>query len=145
MSQPARQQPRPPAQEDWGIAVPFFAGAMVIAVVGFWPAMVWHGYTDTGGWRWDIHSTVAELVYLGVVAFIITLAWLGSRPARTAAPPKCVPPRPGPDPAVTMRLLEELDEIDGYAAEAENARTGEDLDYLNVYGRLPGRERRGPR
>lgn len=86
MSQPVRRQSRPPAQEDWGIAIPFFAGITVIALIGFWPAMVWHGYTGTGGWRWDIHSTIAEAVYAGVVAFIITLAWLGSRPARPPAP-----------------------------------------------------------
>ena len=79
MSQPVRQRPRPPAQGDWGIAIPFFAGLMVIALLGFWPAMVWHGYTDTGGWKWDIHSTVAEAVYFGVMAFIAALIVLGNR------------------------------------------------------------------
>src|SRR5512135_3106607 len=95
MSQPVRRQSRPPAQEDWGIAIPFFAGAMIIAVVGFWPAMVWHGYTDAGGWRWDIHSTIAEAVYFGVVAFIVTLVWLGNRGSRPAVPPPpTMPPAP---------------------------------------------------
>lgn len=144
MSQPVRQRPPSVAKGDCGIAVPFFAGVVAVALLGFWPAMVWHGYGGPTGndWRWDIHSTVAEAVYFGVMAFIIALVVTGRRPAsRTPAPAPAAPPEPGPDPAVTMRLLEGLDEIDGYAAEAEKARTGEELDYLNAYGRLPGRER----
>ncbi len=102
MSQPVHRPSRPPAQGDWGIAIPFFIGAMLVALVGFWPAMVWHGYTGAGGWRWDIHSTIAEAVYFGTVAFIAGLIWLGNRPARrvppsgppmTSLPPAAFPPR----------------------------------------------------
>jgi hypothetical protein len=62
-----------------GILGPGFAILCVVAVIGFWPAMVWHGYTDTGGWRWDIHSTAAELAYAGVIAFIALLYWADHR------------------------------------------------------------------
>jgi len=77
MNQPSR--PRIPGQGDWGIAIPALLIAFAVALVGFWPAMVWHGYTDTGGWKWDIHSTIAELVYFGVAGFIAVLIFLGNR------------------------------------------------------------------
>ena len=58
--------------------------------MGFWPVMVWHGEGGPTGtdWRWDIHSTVAEAVYLGVVGFVVLMAWLGNRPAGRLRPPK---------------------------------------------------------
>jgi hypothetical protein len=72
---------------DYGILGPLALIAGVVAVTGFWPAMVWHGYTDTGGWRWDIHSTVAVAAYWGVIAFAAALAAIGNRPARHAVRP----------------------------------------------------------
>jgi hypothetical protein len=63
----------------YGIIGPALLVIGVVAVLGFWPAMVWHGYTDTGGWRWDVHSTVAEAVYFGVAGFVVLMAWLGRR------------------------------------------------------------------
>ncbi len=61
-----------------------------IILTCFWPVLVWHGEGGVTGtdWRWDIHSTIAELVYLGSVSFVIFLCWLGSRPAKTAVPAK---------------------------------------------------------
>jgi hypothetical protein len=106
MNQPNRQ--RAPGQGDWGIAVPFFAGLMIVALVGFWPAMVWHGYGGPTGndWRWDIHSTIAEAVYLGVIGFIAVLVVAGNRPARTAVKPKrersWPPPKYVPPPSVAV-------------------------------------------
>lgn len=60
-----------PPKGDWGIIGPGLLIIAVVAVIGFWPAMVWHGYTDTGGWRWDIHSTIAELVYWGIILAVV--------------------------------------------------------------------------
>lgn len=106
MNQQARR--RTAGQGEWGIIVPAVLIIGAVALTGFWPAMVWHGYTDTGGWRWDIHSTAAELVYLGVIGFMAALVAIGNRPARTAVkpkrerswpPPKYVPPSPPPPPA----------------------------------------------
>src|SRR5947209_19649892 len=67
---------------DYGIIGPAFLIFFAVALVGFWPAMVWHGQTDTGGWRWDIHSTIAEAVYWGTIGFIALLCWLGNRPTQ---------------------------------------------------------------
>jgi hypothetical protein len=79
MNQPNRQ--RVPGQGDWGIAVPAVLITFAVALVGFWPAMVWHGYGGPTGndWRWDIHSTIAEAVYWGVIGFIAALIILGNR------------------------------------------------------------------
>jgi len=88
--------PRIPGQGDWGIAVPALLITFAVALVGFWPAMVWHGYTDTGGWRWDIHSTIAEAVYFGVIGFTAGLVALGNRDSRRAV--TVTPDRPPPPP-----------------------------------------------
>lgn len=85
----------PASRGDYGIIGPLILIAFAVALVGFWPVMVVHGYTDTGGWRWDIHSTIAELAYLGTIGFIITLAWLGNRPARLPRMPARTPLEPG--------------------------------------------------
>ena len=68
----------------------FFVIPFVIMIAGFWPAMVWHGEGGPTGtaWRWDIHSTIAELVYAGVAGFIVFLCWAGNRPLKTTRPPK---------------------------------------------------------
>ena len=86
MNQPARRQSRPPAQEDWGIAIPFFAGIMILFALGCWPAFFWHGYTDTGGWRWDIHSTIGCCVWWGILALSAFLYWTDHRQGRPPVP-----------------------------------------------------------
>jgi hypothetical protein len=67
--------------DTYGIMGPAFVIFLIVAVTGFWPAMVWHGYGGPSGtsWRWDIHSTIAEAVYWGCIAFVVFLCWLGSR------------------------------------------------------------------
>jgi hypothetical protein len=89
-------------QGDWGIIGPLILIFFAVALVGFWPVMVVHGTTDTGGWRWDIHSTYAELAYVGTVGFVAWMIWLGNRPALRAAPPvKAASPGPLPRPVAT--------------------------------------------
>ena len=73
-----RCTPQGDAVSRYGIIGPVLLFGGIAAVIGFWPAMVWHGYTATGGWRWDIHSTVAELAYWGVIGFVAGLIALGS-------------------------------------------------------------------
>lgn len=90
---------------DWGLIGPLLLFGGITALVGFWPAMVWHGYTDTGGWRWDIHSTVAELAYWGVLGFLAAMIALGNRPARTRAAVSAPPGRLRPPPPVTSRPI----------------------------------------
>ena len=88
----------PSLSGEWGIIVPAVLIVGAVALLGFWPVMVWHGYTDTGGWRWDIHSTVAELTYWGVIGFIALLYRADHKPDRTAAPPKPKRERAWPPP-----------------------------------------------
>ena len=63
----------------YGIIGPAILIFLAVLLAGFWPVLVVHGQTDTGGWRWDIHSTWAELAYLAGAGFVATLAWLGNR------------------------------------------------------------------
>jgi hypothetical protein len=87
---------------DFGIIGPILVALVVIVPVFFWPAMAWHGYTATGGWRWDIHSTIACLTYWCILVFLVILLGLANKP-KTAnshtrmpntldwqAPPICV-------------------------------------------------------
>jgi hypothetical protein len=101
-----RRPSRPPQRSsggDVGILIPLFLGFLVVACVGFWPAMVWHGYNDTGGWRWDIHSTVAELVYFGVIVFGAGMIWLGVKVSPKVDPaPTRLPWAPLPHPKVAQ-------------------------------------------
>ena len=60
---------------DFGIIGPGLVFLIIVVPVFFWPAMVWHGHTATGGWSWDIHSTIACLAYWGVL--ILPLVLLG--------------------------------------------------------------------
>jgi hypothetical protein len=78
----------PAGRGDYGIIGPLILIAFAVALVGFWPVMVVHGYTDTGGWRWDSHSTFAEAAYLGCVAFVALMIWLGNRPAKLPPAPR---------------------------------------------------------
>ena len=75
---------------DAGIIGPVILIFFVVALAGFWPAMVWHGYGGPTGndWRWDIRSTIAELVYFGTIGFIALMVWLGNRPAARPRPPR---------------------------------------------------------
>ena len=40
---------------------------LLFILVSCWPAIFWHGQAKTGGWRWDIHSTVACSVWWGSI------------------------------------------------------------------------------
>lgn len=114
---PARQYQRPPARStgggvaDYGVIGPAAFIIGIIAVAGFWPAMAWHGTTDTGGWRWDIHSTIGCLIWWGVIIFLLGLAVYANREVKPAGPPpqpdrwrenpayRQAPPVPVPPPA----------------------------------------------
>ena len=99
--------------DNYGIIGPLFVVYLIVVVTCFWPVLVWHGQTDTGGWRWDIHSTVAELTYVGVIAFIVLMCWFGAWSAKPPRPPKgrlrveatlqpsfsSLPPEPPPAPS----------------------------------------------
>ncbi len=127
-----------PDRDDGLVVGPWGLLALVVIFISIWPVTVWHGYGGPTGndWRWDIHSTIAEAVWLGLVAFVTVLVVIGNRPAKRL--PSARPPAPrGPDPAVTARLLRELDAAEGYAGLVEDARSGEELDYLTRNGKLP--------
>ncbi len=63
---------------DYSIIGPGFLIFCAVAVIGFWPAMAWHGYGGPTGtaWRWDIHSTVACCIWWGVtvIPFLVIVA-----------------------------------------------------------------------
>lgn len=81
-----------------GILGPLALFAGLVAVIGFWPAMAWHGYTDTGGWRWDIHSTMGCLIWWVFLAAVVILAAADHRPAKTAVAAPVTPERLAPPP-----------------------------------------------
>jgi hypothetical protein len=85
---PHRPPVRGTSRFDGGFIEYVVAAGLVIGLTGFWPVMVVHGYTDTGGWRWDIHSTIAELAYVGAVAFVALMIWLGNRPPKLSRAPR---------------------------------------------------------
>ncbi len=87
----------PPAG-GWGIIAPAVLIIGAVAVLGFWPAMVWHGTSDTGGWRWDVSSTIACAIWWTLVLGPILVAAVtgvskgrarcpGQRPAPVQVPP----------------------------------------------------------
>ena len=42
-------------------------------VILCWPWFIWHGYSSGGngwGWRWDLHSTVACVIWWGVLLLL---------------------------------------------------------------------------
>ena len=49
-----------------GIIGPGILIGFAVLLVGFWPALAWHGHTATGGWRWDIHSTIGCLIWWAI-------------------------------------------------------------------------------
>jgi len=77
-----------------GLGVLIIFGVLVL--IGFWPAMVWHGYTDTGGYRWDIHSTIACLTYWGILAALVGLGVLVSWGNKREAAKEKAAPLPPP-------------------------------------------------
>ena len=93
--------------ERYGIIGPLAVFGGIAFLIGFWPALVWHGYTDTGGWRWDIHSTIGVLAYWGVIAFLAFLVWIGNSLEKTAPPPRLpegyIPPPAAPPAAPACR------------------------------------------
>jgi hypothetical protein len=113
MSQPSR--PRVPGQGDAGILFPLLGITFAVLLVGFWPAMVWHGYGGPTGndWRWDIHSTIAEAVYFGVIGFIAALVALGNRPAKAYVAGTVTPAglRPPPASVVARPACRHLDAV----------------------------------
>ena len=151
-------RPRPGAGgtiERYGLIGPLLLWGGIIAVIGFWPAMVWHGEGGPTGtaWRWDIHSTIGCLIWWGLVIIPLAAAVLRGRyrsrhpqpPAQVAPPHPAPAPPSGPDPAVTMRLLRDLEDADAAARLAEEAQPGEELDDLRIHGKLPdGWPFRGP-
>jgi hypothetical protein len=143
-------RPRPGAWgtiERYGIIGPALLWGGIIAVAGFWPAMAWHGEGGPTGtaWRWDVHSTIGCLIWWGLVVLPLTALAVAGRRKRTPRPAVTPAPPPGPDPAVTMRLLRDLEDADAAAELAEEAQSGEELDYLRIHGKLPdGWPFRGP-
>lgn len=124
---------------DYGIIGPLALIGGIVALIGFWPAMVWHGYTDTGGWRWDIHSTIACSIWwaltLGpfIAAIIIDVSrgnarYLGQRPRPVRVPPSV------PEALAIARLVE-----DGPAPPACPHRNAVKVDsayYKRNFGRM---------
>jgi hypothetical protein len=84
----AQCRKRPSPSSDLMAMDAFFVVCIVLAVIGFWPAMVWHGYTDTGGWRWDIHSTIGCSVWWGLSVLCILLAVADKKAKRSPRPPE---------------------------------------------------------
>ena len=108
--------PRPSRQpgSDWGVAIPAF---LIIAfgwLILCWPALVAHGYTDTGGWRWDIHSTEACAAWWGALCLFTGIAWASRRFPADKAPP--APALPHPEARRACRHLRAVP-IDLYTGE----------------------------
>lgn len=74
------------SQGNAGAAGPLILVFFIVVIIGFWPAMVWHGEGGPAGtsWEWNIDSTVAELVYWGILVFIASLAAISNRVPRKA-------------------------------------------------------------
>jgi hypothetical protein len=60
--------------DTYGIIGPGILAYFVIVLIGFWPALVWHGYTGTGGWRWDVHSTIGCCIWWGLTIVPVAVA-----------------------------------------------------------------------
>ena len=79
-SQPNRNEWHP---EGWTLIEPLFLIGVPLVLFSCWPAIFAHGYTDTGGWRWDIHSTVACSAWWGVLLLFGLIGWVNHRPKKT--------------------------------------------------------------
>jgi len=73
---------------DWGGIGTVFLICLIVMVVGFWPAMVWHGQNATGGWRWDVHSTIGCCIWWGSWLIVVFAFGVSNKSARGR------PPRP---------------------------------------------------
>ncbi len=63
------------------------AAVIAFALLGFWPAIVWHGQNDMGGWRWDVNSTIACSIWWGVLLSPFLAAGIaGARKKRLLRP-----------------------------------------------------------
>jgi len=93
-----KPSPRKQSAGDWGIAIPAFLIIGLGWLVLCWPAIFAHGYTETGGWRWDIHSTYACAAWWGFLAVSSLLGWAGHRASKPVAAPPVKPASPGPPP-----------------------------------------------
>lgn len=82
------------------------AVVVVAAVIGFWPARVWHGTTPSGAWRWDIHSTAACLIWWGLMLIPFLAVTIGGKRGRRPRRPACGMPAveqlPPPPASVTV-------------------------------------------
>jgi hypothetical protein len=80
-----------------------------------WPALFAHGQTVTGGWRWDIHSTIACSVWWGVLAVPVIAALVVKGNAYRKLPK---PPPPPPEVKVPRRFGFALDKAPAVAVQA---------------------------
>jgi hypothetical protein len=74
--------------EDAGAAGPWILLGFILLIIGFWPAMVWHGQI--------IHAIMGVAVRWGFIGFCFLLRWY----AQTQVPPQnvrdqCLPVLPG--------------------------------------------------
>jgi hypothetical protein len=60
-----------------GIIGPGLLIVGVVAVVGFWPAMVWHGEGGPSGtaWQWNIDSTIGCCIWWGSWVLLALIIW----------------------------------------------------------------------
>ena len=55
----------------------------VVFLTTCWPALIWHGTSANGGWRWDGKSTIACLIWWGVLLVPVAVITIRqSAPAR---------------------------------------------------------------
>ena len=98
---------------DAGAAGPVILLGLILIVIGFWPAMVWHGEGGPSGtaWQWDIHSTIGCCVWWGFWVFGFLCWYAGekldkrqkARPPRPVkAPPPVQAPHVPPFPHVSL-------------------------------------------
>jgi hypothetical protein len=94
---------QPARKGNPGVIGPLLVIAGAVALLGFWPAMVWHGQTATGGWRWDDRSTAACCIWWAACALFFVLGWANEQGKHRLPPPPPVrtpvPPGPSPLPA----------------------------------------------
>ncbi len=81
------------------------AAVIAFALLGFWPAIVWHGQNDMGGWRWDVHSTVACMVWWGILASVSAAIGVADARRRRLMRPVRMPP----SAAEAREAVEDLD------------------------------------
>jgi hypothetical protein len=70
-----------------GIIGPGLVVIFVVALVGFWPAMVWHGEGGPTGtaWEWNVDSTVGCCIWWGIWVLGLTVAFVSASAGRRRA------------------------------------------------------------